>query len=458
MEEIEARAQRLFVRPETTLGSVSESEPGRWRLVLKLTARPEFGGKRHTASHTVAANSKPAATIELHKWRNDALTILCNKVEDLTKQPTLLEFVDRAEAILALRRRPVSNSTRRATIDNHVAGYPIADRPIDEITGAEMQRHLIYLQTEVVTTRGKGLSRSSVAKAVQAMSAGFKHAQLAGLNVVDLASVAWAAPGTQVAKPAERLPAMDPVDLVKLIDAATLMEAKLALRIAAATGCRRGEIIGICWEDLENKGGYRTLHILRSVTQNAKGEVFVNPPKTEAGVRRVPVPVALWDDLFLLRTAREVEFGPIPDHHYIFDLAYYPSGNDGAVERNTLTTPVRFNSWLSRAAINAGLVTVEQSTHYDQKGLKRYRRRLVPVPPRKKAPSWHQIRRLDASQMAMNPDIPPIVMQQLLGHARFETTAGYIRDSVDNSEVKQAAIEYLDELHSSARDDELEDD
>lgn len=62
------------------------------------------------------------------------------------------------------------------------------------------------------------------------------------------------------------------------------------IMFALATACRKGEIIGITWDDIDMKN--RTIsinHQLRYISENGKAKYIVSSPKTETGIRDIPM-------------------------------------------------------------------------------------------------------------------------------------------------------------------------
>lgn len=57
------------------------------------------------------------------------------------------------------------------------------------------------------------------------------------------------------------------------------------------TGCRIGEMVGLRWEDLdyENKTISINHAAIYRVMENGKSEFHISTPKTEAGVRIIPM-------------------------------------------------------------------------------------------------------------------------------------------------------------------------
>jgi len=99
----------------------------------------------------------------------------------------------------------------------------------------------------------------------------------------------------------------------------------LLIRLAAAIGARRGELLATRWSDLDWETN--RLRIERSLYQ-VKGEIGIKPTKTRQ-VRVVSVPPSLMEYLKLHREAQEkdrVLFGP--DYRTDLDLIFAdPSGN-----------------------------------------------------------------------------------------------------------------------------------
>lgn len=94
---------------------------------------------------------------------------------------------------------------------------------------------------------------------------------------------------------------------------------RLAFLLALLCGLRRGEICGLRWADVDLRA--RVLHIRNQRIRLATGQIVDAPPKSDAGVRDVPIPVAL---LPLLRGLRRIG-------GYVDDIT--PSGLDAAHRR-----------------------------------------------------------------------------------------------------------------------------
>lgn len=70
------------------------------------------------------------------------------------------------------------------------------------------------------------------------------------------------------------------------------------LRLAATLGLRLGEVVGLTWADFDDDGA-GVLHVRRQWLRDGS----YGPPKTKAGVRRIPLPPGIRDELIALRLA-----------------------------------------------------------------------------------------------------------------------------------------------------------
>lgn len=72
----------------------------------------------------------------------------------------------------------------------------------------------------------------------------------------------------------------------------------LLVRFALATGCRRGEICGLQWQDIDFDKG--TVSIKRGI-RDINGQVLVGPPKTKASMRTISLPSSILEELRAIR-------------------------------------------------------------------------------------------------------------------------------------------------------------
>jgi integrase len=83
------------------------------------------------------------------------------------------------------------------------------------------------------------------------------------------------------------------LDQIKDILAAHSGPSKVLMAVAAYSGLRRGEIVGLKWEDYDGQ----SIWVRRNICFGERGEMSVEPPKTEASGAPVPVITPLRDIL-----------------------------------------------------------------------------------------------------------------------------------------------------------------
>jgi integrase len=79
------------------------------------------------------------------------------------------------------------------------------------------------------------------------------------------------------------------------------------IRFAVLTGCRRGEIAGLKWGDIDY--ATRTIRIQQSRTVTRSGGCRVKSPKTKSSTRRIAIPQVLVDEIRSLPRDGQFVFG-----------------------------------------------------------------------------------------------------------------------------------------------------
>jgi integrase len=147
----------------------------------------------------------------------------------------------------------------------------------------------VHVQRVLDEAVSAGLSSRSVVQVHRIMHAGFRSA------------VRWQAiavnPSDGVTPPKieqARLNVPGPADVARLL-AAVDAKYRTPLGLAAGTGLRPGEVLGLTWSavDLEGRPGVR----VEGTLQRAEGRLVVLPPKTDRSRRVVPLPASMVDAL-----------------------------------------------------------------------------------------------------------------------------------------------------------------
>ncbi len=169
--------------------------------------------------------------------------------------------------------------------------------------------------------------------------------------------------------------------------------------VAIGTGLRWGEIAALRWADIDTKA--RTLQVQRTVAE-ARGRVFVNPPKSKASRRTVPLPTFALDALERHRSQRATAPHPTA---WVF-----PNRIGGLLRKSNFYT-----AYWKPLREQAGVPTTR----------------------------FHDLRHTTAT-LLLKKGVHPKVVQAVLGHSRFGITMDLYSHLVDG--MQQEAANALDAL------------
>lgn len=83
-------------------------------------------------------------------------------------------------------------------------------------------------------------------------------------------------------------------------------EIKCMLMLFITTGIRRGELVGLKWEDIDFEN--KQLHIQRNVTHTSGHRVVIGTPKTSTGKRTIPLSENTLNELLKYRKQQQLSF------------------------------------------------------------------------------------------------------------------------------------------------------
>jgi integrase len=174
----------------------------------------------------------------------------------------------------------------------------------------------LHLQRVLDEALESGLSGTSVLQIHRILHAALKQAvrwQLIAVN-----------PADGVTPPKIRAPKLStpcPTEVAKIL-AGVEGRFRAPLALLAATGMRRGEVLGLRWEDVNLDASHPSLRVAGTL-QRAEGDLRLFEPKTARGRRSIPLPASIVPVLRGVRasqTERRLIAGPgWSDGDYVFD-------------------------------------------------------------------------------------------------------------------------------------------
>ena len=196
--------------------------------------------------------------------------------------------------------------------------------------------------------------------------------------------------------------------------------------VLLGTGCRIGEVVGLRWEDLDYEN--RLISINHSVTYYAregsgtrKSEFAVSLPKTEAGIRTVPMMDAVYD-------AFKEEYEVQKENGFNSTVIDVMTGFIFCNRFGNIHNPQTVNRTIKRILENYNAEEVVNA--------KRERRQPVIIPNF----SCHHLRHTFCTRFC-EKETNVKVIQAVMGHANIETTMDIYAEVTDAK--KKEAIENL---------------
>lgn len=261
-------------------GNIRKRKDGRWEGCYVVGRDPDTG---KMIMKNVLGKTQAEVKEKLRKAIDDS------KQLDFTKEGkyTVGQWMDEwFEAYAKVKVRPSSHQTYKGYIENHIKPN-IGDIPIEKLTSLQLQKFYRRLLTEGRVPRiesenqPKGLSAKTVRNINQvissAMDMAVKH-KLILSNPTD---------GCELPKVEHK--EMHTIHAEQL--GAFLREAKESgvyelYYLDLATGLRRGELLGLKWEDVDLTHG--VIHVRRQVYR-IDGEVKEVPLKTKNAYRNISI-------------------------------------------------------------------------------------------------------------------------------------------------------------------------
>ena len=261
-------------------GSIRKRSDGRWEGRYTAGRNPETG---KVIYKNVLGKTQAEVKAKLKAAIEESANIDMLKAEQYTTGQWMDVWFENCAKI---KVRPSSHQTYRGYIDNHIKPN-IGDVPLNKLSSLHLQKLYKKLlaggRVERVESKGqpKGLSAKTVRNINQVISSAMdfaKDQKLISSNPTDGCALPKLEHKEMKTLPVEQLTSF-------------LREAKESdvfelYYIELATGLRRGELLGLKWEDIDLSQG--SLRVQRQVA-SINGEIIEAPLKTKNAYRTLPL-------------------------------------------------------------------------------------------------------------------------------------------------------------------------
>jgi integrase len=208
--------------------------------------------------------------------------------------------------------RPSTVASYETMIGLHV-GVALAATSITDVTASDLNQLYGRLLREGRRDGGGGLSARTVRYVHTILNRAFSDAVRAGH--ISANPGAAADPPSPRATRAPVFPVWSPAELAHFLESAKHDPHHVAFHLAAATGLRRGELLGLRWCDIDEAAG--ELHVVQTVVEVAH-EARISPPKTERSRRLVALDRKTTELLARHRATTAAGTPALDDHSLVF--------------------------------------------------------------------------------------------------------------------------------------------
>jgi integrase len=399
MTSVPAEPREVRPRREYGTGSITQLPNGKQRVWVSLGRDPRTGKRLR---HSVLASSES----EAKKVRKELLRQK-DAGQDLINADT--PFGEICERWFAtLRARPQGDFS-----PNTLRGYRlILDRYVKPRVGKLKVgmfswQHLEDLQDDLFSF---DLSSQTVLNVRNCLRGPVTYALQRRLLLINPFDLVKAPAGSR-----GRDQIIEPEGAKRFLEVIRGHRLEAAFLMEIAMGCRRAEVIGLCWPAIDLTPGKERLAIRSTLHRLPALGHFTLEPKSHRGKRTLAIPQRVWSALRARKTAQELERTeprPLripPDQDWVFT-----SPRTGGP-----CSPNSYSHWLKKCLIEAGVGHL----------------------------CGHSLRH-SVNTILIEKGLSPLGAMNVLGHASTQVSMGIYGHQLDSSRVEAARImdRWLDEV------------
>lgn len=265
-------------------GSVYRTGDGRWRAIVTLPDGKRKYLSARTREEVASTLRKASAEVAAGTFAVDSKT---------TVEAFLAEWLEwRKDHVRATTWRG-----QEVLIRVHIGSDPIAKIKLGKLSTGDVDRFLGRLSRKTFSVRRgsaavhgdtemKTLSPRSVQMVHNVLKASIEQSRKWGHVAVNVANDA-----TSPTVPEPKRNPFTPDEAKRIIEHAKTHRLGAVFTVAIALGLRRGEALGLRWQDVDLDGPNPQLVVDHTLTKDLNKQVVLAPPKTRRSARVVALPV-----------------------------------------------------------------------------------------------------------------------------------------------------------------------
>ncbi len=189
---------------------------------------------------------------------------------------------------------------------------------LTDITCVNIEDFLTYLKNEHKTRQGRPLAPKTIRHHYATLNLIFDYAVTA--NYIATNPLTKVNPPRLARHKVEALSSGEVLEFIKELEKLPQMQ-RLMYTLLLTTGMRRGECFGLQWGEIDFE--CRTIRIVRNVTYTTLTGISVGLPKTDTGIRTIPITNAVLSLLTDYRKSEALKF-TLSDHAFLFHAENAP--------------------------------------------------------------------------------------------------------------------------------------